>query len=585
MFGNQLGAFADGLVTFSGKVKGNVDPLAIQQAATATGYLADVAAKIPNSGLSFASVFVGDNQLDMFGNQLGAFADGLVTFSRKVKGNIDSLAIQQAVAATGYLVDLNNKIPNSGFSFASIFAGDNTLDMFGNQLSAFGTSLATFSGKVKGNIDPLAIQQAATATGYMVDISNALPEEGWFDNKVDLVDFGERLNTFGVDMKSFAGSVSGINAIQMSGVVGQLDDIVALAKGLDGVDVNKLGSFGDNLKKLGNSGIDGFIKAFTDAKSKVTDAVNSIVKAFSDGISSQSSKISSAGKSVMSKFVEGFKSNTIKSTVEAIVSKTALAAIKDKYTKFVEVGKATMTKFASGIKDKKAAVKDILKSTMDSLVTNVRGKYDAFKTAGKYLVQGFANGISENAFLAKAEAVAMAEAALEAAEEALGIQSPSREAYAIGDYFGMGFVNAVSDYKNKVHDSAYDMADYARQGMSNAISQINDSLNSDMDAQPTIRPVLDLSAVKSGVGAMNGLFDSSRSVGVLANVGAISSMMNQRQNGGNDDVVSAIETLSNKLGEMSGDTYNLGAVTYDDGSNVHNAVQSLVRAVRMERRR
>ena len=75
------------------------------------------------------------------------------------------------------------------------------------------------------------------------------------------------------------------------------------------------------------------------------------------------------------------------------------------------------------------------------------------------------------------------------------------------------------------------------------------------------------------------------SVGVMANVGAISSMMNNNQNGSNSDVIAAIENLGRKIGNTSGDTYNVNGITYDDGSNVSDAVKTLVRAARVERRR
>jgi hypothetical protein len=56
------------------------------------------------------------------------------------------------------------------------------------------------------------------------------------------------------------------------------------------------------------------------------------------------------------------------------------------------------------------------------------------------------------------------------------------------------------------------------------------------------------------------------------------------QNGGNGDVISAIDKLRDSLGNIGGNTYNVNGVTYDDGSNVSNAVQSLIRAARIERR-
>ncbi len=52
--------------------------------------------------------------------------------------------------------------------------------------------------------------------------------------------------------------------------------------------------------------------------------------------------------------------------------------------------------------------------------------------AGAYLVEGFANGITENTFMAEAKARAMARAAADAAEDELDEHSPSRVGYHIG---------------------------------------------------------------------------------------------------------------------------------------------------------
>ena len=60
--------------------------------------------------------------------------------------------------------------------------------------------------------------------------------------------------------------------------------------------------------------------------------------------------------------------------------------------------------------------------------------------------------------------------------------------------------------------------------------------------------------------------------------------MNTNQNGGNDDIVSAIKDLKKSINNLSGDTYQINGVTYDDGSNISNAVKSIVRAARVERR-
>ena len=180
----------------------------------------------------------------------------------------------------------------------------------------------------------------------------------------------------------------------------------------------------------------------------------------------------------------------------------------------------------------------------------------------------------------------MANAAKKAVKDALDINSPSKVFYKLGGFTGLGFVNALDDYADKSYSAAYNIGDYARTGLSKAISKVNSIINSDLDSQPTIRPVLDLSDVESGVGTIGNMFDRRLSIGAVADVNTISSMMNQRnQNGVNSDVVSAINKLRKDLGNTrGGDTYNVNGVTYDDGSNISNAVKSIVRAARIERR-
>ena len=138
---------------------------------------------------------------------------------------------------------------------------------------------------------------------------------------------------------------------------------------------------------------------------------------------------------------------------------------------------------------------------------------------------------------------------------------------------------------SKVYDSGHSLGETAVDSITATVSRIADAIDSDIDAQPTIRPVLDLSDVRAGASSIGGMFNTNPSVGVLSNVRAISSMMNGNQNGGNDDVISAIKDLGNKMSGKSGDTYQINGITYDDDSNVSDAVATLVRAVRVERRR
>ena len=180
----------------------------------------------------------------------------------------------------------------------------------------------------------------------------------------------------------------------------------------------------------------------------------------------------------------------------------------------------------------------------------------------------------------------MAEAALEAAREALKVNSPSKVFRDLGYSVPEGFALGVDKLSGMAEDSAADMANGSINRVKDAMSKISSALSSDIDARPTISPVLDLSDVKSGANSINRMLSFNSKMGVMANVNAVNSMMRQKnQNGVNDDVVSAIDKLSKHIGDNRGDTYNFGNISYDDDSSISAAVQALVRAVKVDKRR
>ena len=178
----------------------------------------------------------------------------------------------------------------------------------------------------------------------------------------------------------------------------------------------------------------------------------------------------------------------------------------------------------------------------------------------------------------------MAKAAAQAAKKALDINSPSKVFRKIGTSIPEGFAMGIDKLSGLVKNSATSMATNSIDGVRSSISHMADIINSDIDAQPTIRPVLDLSDIRSGAGTISSMLGLGSSIGIMSNVNAVSSMMSQRNQNGANDIVSEIAKLNKNLGKVGNTTYSINGITYDDGSNISDAVKSIVRAVRMDRR-
>lgn len=118
-----------------------------------------------------------------------------------------------------------------------------------------------------------------------------------------------------------------------------------------------------------------------------------------------------------------------------------------------------------------------------------------------------------------------------------------------------------------------------------AVDKIVDIVNNGIDDNNlVIRPVLDLTNVRTGIDNMNAMLGSSPYIGAIGRAESINSIMNHNIDSSNADILSAIRDLSNKLDNMSSNIYNINGVTYDDGSNIQEAVKQIVRAARIERR-
>lgn len=616
-FGDQLEDFGKSIVKFSNSVSNEgkgINIEAIEAAKNAGLLMSALAQDIPRCGSTVVKWFAGEKDLGDFGDRLKTFGEGLVDFSSSIEGKVNLDSVEAAKNAGLLMVELEKALPKKD----GIFSKDMNFDDFGKGITDFGKHLYSFYKEIC-LIDTFKMGNVTEYTDSLVSIVKrciGLDTSGvtLFKNaindlsEVKLTEFKEKFSEGATEatnrVKRIAEDLAGVkdyadktgvetlrsainiaNALPMDtfkekfgeSLTANVSYMRGLAKGIAGLNDDITESTGAVTLKgaitvLANANVSGFTDAFSKSVSGAVEqmqglakSINKLVDVDSSAAENFSKTIKDLGNSGVSKLIETFEGASDKLTTTG-----------SKIVEFV----------VKGLKNKEKSIGSALTSGLGSAVTSAKEYYSNFESAGKHLANGFANGISANAYKAAAQARAMALAAKLAAEEALGIQSPSKVFYKIGGFTVQGFVNALSDNRDQSYVAGAEIAEYARDGLSKAINKVYDVINGNMDMQPTIRPVLDLSSVESGVGTLNGLFSDGPSVGVSANLRAISSMMSDRQNGGNSDVVSAIDKLGKKLSNIGGNTYNsFNGITYDDGSNLTEAVETIVRAARVERRR
>lgn len=568
---------------------GNVDPKVMEGAKN----MADAILSFTKGNFwdSITSWIAGESDLGDFGAKIAPLGTGLSEFVSNL-GNFTPEQVDTincACDALKSIAEAAGEIPKHG-GIAQAFSGDNDLSEFGPKLGPTGAAIANFVKELtkdgvfdQSKID--IVKAGCEALKNIAQVAGELPKHGGiaqaFSGDNDIAAFAGKLGKVAEGIRGFVWELQKDNVITQDSIdkINAVNNIMWAIADLGKINLGdtsgkleelgaRLGSFGNKIteyvKGINTVSLDD-LQSGKDKIDKIIEIANTLAAVSSDPIEQLGEKLKNFATDALKKFVDGLNetqprddaTNAIKALIDAIIK---------------------------GMEEKKPDVENGSKAVVETAMTTLKS-YDmsGAEEVGKNFVRGFANGITNNIYLARDAGSQVGKKALEAAKQSIDSHSPSKETYKLGTFFDQGFINGVKSLEDKIYSETYGVGDKARLGLGRAIRGVSNLISEGIDDEFTIRPVLDLSEVQSGAAAINGMLGVP-SVGVAANLNAISTgMRTYRQNGG-DDIVSAIDKLGKNLGNTTGDTYNINGITYDNGSEIQEAVSTLVRAARIERR-
>jgi tape measure domain-containing protein len=182
-----------------------------------------------------------------------------------------------------------------------------------------------------------------------------------------------------------------------------------------------------------------------------------------------------------------------------------LNGIADNIGKMVEAGADIIVNFLNGIANSlpriiQAGINLII-SFVEGLAQGIRNNTARMNAAGADLadaiIQGMVGGIAGGIGSVISAAQNMAQQALNAARNLLGIESPSKEFHKVGMYSTEGAAGGFDDGTPMVVKSVERMGDAALTTMERAMASVSDAVDISLDMDPQIRPVIDLSDVEA----------------------------------------------------------------------------------------
>ena len=548
-FGMELAKAAPWIAIFA-NIVGSVDKDKMQTAVDALTALVGI--DIPRSGGWLQSV-IGEKDFGTFGTKLAEMAPGLAEFSSKA-ANVDAASCKNAAEALSALAGVD--IDLTGGWLQDII-GEKDYKGFGKSLKQLGTGLKNFDEATVG-VDAASCKNAAEALSALAGVDIDLTG-GWLQNIIgekDYAGFGKNLKQLGSGLAEFVKGTTGITEDQ----VASIPNLANALSTLSGLDIEKTNGFINafkgvkNLEQFGTQlgSLGAGLSTFADSTKNVdTEKLAPVI--------SQLVRLSAFANTISGTVVDDVLNfSEAMTTLGGIDLSPILTAFENSYDDFTAAGQTLSTYLINGLSQALYNATSPANS-MNVVLNSINGMRSKFKTSGQSLAAGIVEGMKSKVNDVTNAAKMLAHAANQAFRNASDINSPSRVMMKNGAYWVEGFVRGLQNGTNSAEEAAANIGVVSADALQSAMAMVSAMMNSEGDLSPTIRPVLDLSAVQSGAGQISSIFGQSQTIGlggfqnpfIPKTLDTISSQMNplggETVTTDNDDVVMAIQTLGDQF--------------------------------------
>lgn len=319
---------------------------------------------------------------------------------------------------------------------------------------------------------------------------------------------------------------------------------------LDGISENA-GPLMESLVEFIISIIEGLAKAIGDNSDRIVDAIWFLIESIIRLI------FSAVG-------IRGEVWEAIKSCLDKVKPAEIMKTLQDAFIAAVKKMFELMFKAQTLWNEK---VKPALTSLWD-YVKSLPGKWvEDFKQFGKNIIQGLIDGFENMKKKVKEGISNVGDTIANTFKGIFGIHSPSKVFQEYGEYMDEGLVIGLGRYADQAADAAGGVGYSVMDAMSEAISEAANLVENGIDAEPRIRPIMDLSNIQNGVNAMGGMLSGNYSVGASANYA------NAASSTGRFGYNSESGATTNNTNETINNTFN---ITGDNPREIADEVSKII---------
>lgn len=260
------------------------------------------------------------------------------------------------------------------------------------------------------------------------------------------------------------------------------------------------------------------IQVIYDNAQALIDCAIFLILTLSQALIDNMPQLVQRGSDVLISFLDGLSQKIPEIGTKATDCIVAfITSLGDEMPRITDAAAKTVIKFINGLADAiennseamaQAGVRlisAIIRGISTGIGTLVSTGVAQMKNAGIQLVNGLKNAITEKLSSIASAVTSMGSTVVSKVKAAFGIHSPSRVMYEIGDFLMQGLANGITDNTEQGIAAASTMATDTVDALSKGFGNTKDIWNNAFgeNADPTIRPVLDLSQVEEQAGRLD----------------------------------------------------------------------------------
>ena len=272
------------------------------------------------------------------------------------------------------------------------------------------------------------------------------------------------------------------------------------------------------------------IQVIYDNAQALIDCAIFLILTLSQALIDNMPQLVQRGSDVLISFLDGLSQKIPEIGTKATDCIVAfITSLGDEMPRITDAAAKTVIKFINGLADAiennseamaqagTRLIMAIVRGIGTGIKTLVSTGVAQMKNAGIQLVNGLENAITEKLSSIASAVTSMGSTVVSKVKSAFGIHSPSRVMYEIGDFLMQGLANGITDNTEQGIAAATTMATDTVDALSKGFGNSKDIWNNAFgeNADPTIKPVLDLSQVEEQAGRLDEILPKEEIAGTL----------------------------------------------------------------------